>query len=290
MEPFRVADAAAVEDVQRAVAGIANIQIAGIGPGRAGAVHRRRARRAGIGADVAGRVADAAAVEDAQRTVAQKANKQIAGIGPGRAGAVHRRDTCSRFTNRTLGINVEVRALEDVQVAIDVDALGTDIEQRGLAALTQKAQCRPADDLGTGRAELQAIDQGGGRCAADGEIASARRGSVDGQQQRTALGISEVDRAGGDLELVHGGDDSYRNAIEPDLVIRRLVKQCRVGRAGTDPVQPVAGQVKKSVGVCCVGPLARVGPVRARHTRGREPRAVKRSKNLVDGWCGGDGT
>ena len=71
---MRVADAAAVEDVQRAVAGIANIQIAGIGPGRAGAVHRHRARRAGVGADVAGRVADAAAVEDAQRAVAGIAN------------------------------------------------------------------------------------------------------------------------------------------------------------------------------------------------------------------------
>ena len=61
-----------------------------LGPGRAGAVHRRRARRAGVGADVAGRVADAAAVEDVQRAVAGIANIQSAGIGPGRADTVHR--------------------------------------------------------------------------------------------------------------------------------------------------------------------------------------------------------
>ena len=69
----RVADAAAVENVQRAVAVFANMQLAGIGPGRAGAVHRRRARRATTIADEGVIVADAAAVEDAQRAVAVQA-------------------------------------------------------------------------------------------------------------------------------------------------------------------------------------------------------------------------
>ena len=52
-------------------------EFAGMGPGRAGAVHRRRARRAGVGADVAGRVADAAAVEDVQRAVTGIANAKV---------------------------------------------------------------------------------------------------------------------------------------------------------------------------------------------------------------------
>ena len=69
----------------------ADIEIGAIGPGRAGAIHRRGAGRAGITADKAVAIAHRAAVADGQRAVAVMADIEIGAVGPGRAGAIHRR-------------------------------------------------------------------------------------------------------------------------------------------------------------------------------------------------------
>ena len=58
---------ATVADGQRATAGSADKEIAAIGPGRAGAVHRRGAGRAGTIAEKAVAIAYRAAIADGQR-------------------------------------------------------------------------------------------------------------------------------------------------------------------------------------------------------------------------------
>ena len=81
----RIADGAAALDIQYPATSAADEEVAAVGPIRAGAADRRRARRAGLVAQIARRGVDRDPIADRQRTVASIAHAEVAHV----AGIAH---------------------------------------------------------------------------------------------------------------------------------------------------------------------------------------------------------
>ena len=83
----------AVGDIEHAVSFVADLDVAGTGPGRSVAAEGYLAGGMLFVADVADRIADGSAICDLQRAVAEVANVKVLGVGLGRPCAADRHHT-----------------------------------------------------------------------------------------------------------------------------------------------------------------------------------------------------
>ncbi len=80
--PLIIADRAAVRDIQRTVAIMADVEPVAVRPRRAGPIHRDLPGRTGLIANVALRIADRTAIVDIQRPVSVMTDVEVSTVGP----------------------------------------------------------------------------------------------------------------------------------------------------------------------------------------------------------------